>query len=178
MKKQNIFTFLKLFFAPLLVIALGLVLIIHPDSASAVISKIIGGIIILTGIGFGVSAVFNERGRIAKGIAAVVLAMVGGWLVKNPLALAAWFGRIIGILLIFDGIGDISQLRKQGMTFRMPLILTVVGVILVVMPMTTSRLIFSLCGVVVLLVGIGMLLDRIRDRKRLNAAKDDIIDAL
>ncbi len=178
MKKQNIFTFLKLFFAPLLVIALGLVLIINPDSASAVISKIIGWIIILTGIGFGVSAIWSERGRIPKGIAAVVLAMVGGWLVKNPLALAAWFGRIIGILLIFDGIEDISQLRKHGMTFRMPLIITVVGIILVVMPMTTSRLVFSLCGVVVLLVGVGMLLDRIRDKKRLNAPKDDIIDAL
>ena len=178
MKKQNIFTFLKLFFAPLLVIALGLILIVNPDSASALISKIIGWIIILTGIGFGISAIGSERGRIPKGIAAVVLAMVGGWLVKNPLALAAWIGRIIGILLIFDGIDDIGQLRKQGMTFRMPLILTIVGVILVVMPMTTSRLVFSLCGVVVLLVGVGMLLDRIRDRKRLNASSDDIIDAL
>ena len=64
------------------------------------------------------------------------------------------------------------------MTFRMPLLITVVGIILVVLPMTTSRLVFSLCGVVVLLVGVGMLLDRIRDRKRLKAPKDDIVDAL
>lgn len=178
MKKQDFFALIKLLLAPVLVMILGLVLIVNPDSASALIAKVIGWIIILTGIGFGVSAIFNEQSRIGKGIAAVILAMVGGWLVNNPLALAAWIGRIIGILLIIDGIEDITQLKKQGMTFRMPLIITIVGAVLVLMPMTTSRLVFTLCGIVVLVVGIAMLLDRLKGKKQLNAPKDDIIDAL
>lgn len=178
MNKEKIISTIKLLLAPVLVILLGLILIVNPDSASALIAKIIGWIIILTGIGFGVSAIFKDHGRIAKGIAAVVLAMVGGWLVSNPLALAAWIGRIIGILLIVDGIEDILQLRKQGMTFWMPLIVTVVGVVLVVMPMTTSRVVFTLCGIVVLVMGVVMLLDRLKGKKKLNAPKDDIIDAL
>lgn len=178
MNKEKIISMIKLLLAPVLVILLGLILIVNPDSASALIAKIIGWIIILTGIGFGVSAIFKDHGRIAKGIAAVVLAMVGGWLVSNPLALAAWIGRIIGILLVIDGIEDILQLRKQGMSFWMPLIITVVGVVLVVMPMTTSRLVFTLCGIVVLVMGVVMLLDRLKGKKKLNAPKDDIIDAL
>lgn len=177
MKKQEILSLLKLFLAPALVIALGVILIIHPDTASALISKIIGWIIILIAVGTGVSAIFNAKGRIAKGITAVVMAVVGGWLVNNPLALAAWIGRIIGILLVIDGIEDIFQLRRRGMSFLMPLIITVVGAILVLMPMTTSRLVFTLCGIVVLIAGVGMLVERLK-HKRLNGPSDDIIDAL
>lgn len=178
MTKQEILSPVKLFLAPVLVILLGLILIINPDSATALISKILGGILILMAIGTGISAIFNESSRVGKGIFAVILAVAGGWLNSNPLALAAWIGRIIGILLIIDGVQDILELRKQGKTFLLPLIVTVIGAVLVLMPMTTSRLVFALCGVVVLLVGVAMLLDRLKGKKRLNQPKDpDIIDA-
>lgn len=178
MKKQEIISLVKLLLAPVLVILLGLILIINPDSATALISKALGTVIILVGVGFGISAVFEKKGRAAKSIAAVVLAITGGWLVNNPLALAAWIGRIIGILLIIDGVQDIGELRKCGMTFRMPLLVTVIGAVLLLVPMTTSRLVFALIGVVVLVVGVAMLLDRLKGKKRLNQPKNpDIIDA-
>lgn len=178
MKKQDILPLVKMLLAPVLVIVLGLILIVNPDSASALISKILGWVIILVGIAFGLSAIFNESGRIGKAICAVALAVVGGWLVQNPLALAAWIGRIIGVLLVIDGVEDIIELRRQGASFLLPLIITIVGAVLILMPMTTSRVVFSLCGVVVLLIGIGMLIERLKGKKRLNGPKDDIIDAL
>ena len=178
MKKEEILSLIRLIFAPVLVIALGLVLIFNPDSASALISKILGWILICIGVGFGLSAVLNERGRVFKGVVAVIFAVAGGWLVQNPLALAAWIGRIIGILLVIDGVQDMDALRKTGRPFLMPLIVTVVGAILVLMPMATSRLVFSLCGIVVLIVGVGMLLERLKGKKRLEGPEDNIIDAL
>ena len=178
MKKDEIFSLLRLILAPVLVIALGLVLIWNPDSATALISKILGWILICIAVGIGLSAVFQESGRVGKGIAAVLFAVAGGWLVRNPLALAAWIGRFVGVLLVIDGLQDIANLRRAGRRFMMPLIATAVGVILVVMPMATSRLVFTLCGVVVLVIGVGMLLERLRGKKRLESSKDDIIDAL
>lgn len=178
MKKDDIFSLIRLLLAPVLVILLGLVLIFNPDSASALISKVLGWIIIAVGIGFGISAVFNQTGRIGKGICAVILAVAGGWLVNNPLALASWIGRIIGILLVIDGIQDILHLRREGKTFLMPLIVTIVGAVLVLMPMATSRIIFILCGIVVLVIGIAMLLDRLKGQRRLKGTDNDIIDAL
>lgn len=178
MKKQEILALLRLILAPVLVIVLGLILAVKPDSASVLISKILGWIMIAIAIGSGVSAVFQERGRIGKAICAVALAVVGGWLVQNPLALAAWIGRIIGILLIIDGVEDIIELRRQGMSFLLPLIVAIVGAVLVLMPMTTARIVFTLCGIVVLLIGVGMLIDRLKGKKRLGSSKDDIIDAL
>lgn len=178
MKKDDIFSLIRLILAPVMVILLGLILIVNPDSATALISKVLGWILIGIAVGIGLSAVFKDSGRIGKGIAAVLFAVAGGWLVKNPLALAAWIGRFIGVLLIIDGLQDIANLRKVGKSFLMPLIATAVGVILVVMPMTTSRLVFTLCGIVVLLIGVGMLLERLKGKKRLSEPKDDIIDAL
>lgn len=176
MKKQEILSYIRLFLAPVLVMLLGLILIINPDSATALISKTLGTIIILIGVGFGISAIFEKKGRTPKAIAAVVLAVAGGWLVNNPLALAAWIGRFIGVLLIIDGVQDIMELRRFGKTFLMSLIITVVGAVLVLMPLTTSRLVFTLCGVVVLVIGAAMLLDRLKSRPRLKSA-GDIIDA-
>ena len=178
MKKDEIFSLLRLILAPVLVIALGLVLIWNPDSATALISRILGWILICIAVGIGLSAVFQESGRVGKGIAAVLFAVAGGWLVRNPLALAAWIGRFVGVLLVIDGLQDIANLRRAGRRFMMPLIATAVGVILVVMPMATSRLVFTLCGVVVLVIGVGMLLERLKGKKRLESSKDDIIDAL
>ena len=176
MKKQEILSYIRLFLAPVLVMLLGLILIINPDSATVLISKILGGIIILIAIGFGVSAIFDSKGRSVKAITSVVMAIVGGWLVNNPLALAAWLGRFIGVLLIIDGLQDIGELRRFGKTFLLPLIVTIVGAVLVLMPMTTSRLVFTLCGVVVLIIGAAMLLDRMRSKPRLKS-RSDIIDA-
>ena len=50
--------------------------------------------------------------------------------------------------------------------------------VLMVLPLTTSRLVFAVCGIVVLLLGVGMLLDRLKQLHYLPSGKDDIIDAL
>jgi len=176
MKKQDILSYVRLFLAPVLVMLLGLILIVNPDSATAFVSKVLGGILILICIAFGIGAIFEPQGRTVKAIVAVVLAIVGGWLVRNPLALAAWLGRFIGVLLIVDSLQDIAQLRRFGKRYLLPLILAIVGVVLVVMPLTTSRLMFSACGVAVLVIGIIMLLDRLKSKPRLKSG-DDIIDA-
>ena len=54
----------------------------------------------------------------------------------------------------------------------------VLGLVLILMPMTASRMVFSLCGVVILAVGGGMLAERVWEKK--NGEDDDpnIIDAL
>ena len=179
MKNQGFYEKIRIFFAPVGITLLGLVLLVNPDSASALVARLLGWVFGLVAIGFGISAIANSRGRAGKSIAAVICALIGGWLGSNPLVLAAWFGRIIGIVLVLDGVQDIGNNRAQGKRYIMPLIVTVVGAVLVVLPMTASRLIFSALGVVVVILGVSMLLDRIRGNKRLNPPDDpNIIDAL
>ena len=179
MKKQDILPLVNRFLAPGLVILLGLVLVVNPDSAPALIAKLLGWVMIAVAIGLGISAIVTRQSTIGKGIAAVALAVVGGWLTSNPLALAAWIGRFVGILLVVDGVQDILAARKQGVSYRMPIIVTAIGAVLILLPMTTSRVVFTLCGIVVLIVGIAMLADRIRGYRELKEPEDpNIIDAL
>lgn len=178
MNKEKVFSLISRLWAPVALMVLGLVLLFNPDSASALIAKLLGWVLIAFGIGFGIAALTGEEGRTGKAIAAVALAVVGGWLTNNPLALAAWIGRFVGVLLVLDGVQDIAQARKQGERFVLPLIVTVVGAVLILLPMTTTRLVFSLCGAVVLIIGIVMFVDRLRGNRRLNSGGSDIIDAL
>lgn len=175
MNKEKVFDLIGRLWAPVALMVLGLVLLFNPDSASALISRLLGWVLIAFGIGFGIAAIAGENGRVGKGIAAVVLVLAGSWLTKNPLALAAWIGRIVGVLLVIDGLQDIARARSLGERFALPLIVTGVGAVLILLPMTTTRLVFSLCGAVVLLIGTVMLLDRLRSRNRIQG-DDGIID--
>ena len=179
MKKQEFFSTLRFLLAPILVIALGLLLLIHPDSASVLLSRLLGGLLTLLGIGFGIAALFRDRGRIGGLITAAALLIFGGVLSANPLLLAAFAGRVAGLLLVIDGLGDMVQAHRRGVRFLLPLLVTILGGILVLLPMTASRLVFSLCGLAVTVIGVFMLLDRLRLR-RLNGGDEDpnIIDAL
>lgn len=179
MKQPQFSEKLQLLLAPLVLILLGLVLAVNPDSASALISKILGWILALAGGCYGLSALSSSRGRPGKVFAAIVLAIAGGWLVKNPLALAAWIGRFIGILLLINGISDFGTARRCGMRPGFSLVSVLLGVLLIMLPMTASRLLFRLAGLAVAGVGAAMLISRLKGKPRLQEPEDpNIIDAL
>lgn len=178
MKKHDIFSLLYQLASPLALMLLGLTLIFSPDTASALLSRILGWVAILAGVGIGIAAIFSKNGQVAKGILAVGCVSIGGFLMRNPLVLAAGLGRILGVLLILRGGRDVIQSRRRGHGQLLAIAVTVIGVVLTVLPMTTSRLVFSGIGAVVLLIGVAMLLDRLKDRKYLDDHDPNIIDAL
>lgn len=179
MKNDNISLLLQVVFTPIMLMILGFVLVFHPDFASAMIARVLGWAIILVGVGSVAIALLSHQDAVGKGIVAVICALVGGWLLKNPLKLAAAIGRVVGILLTLRGVQDIRNAIQWrcGMTFA--LLSAAVGVLLIVLPMTTSRIVMTLLGFVVILLGIAMLLDRLKLRGRIkNSSGDDdeIID--
>ena len=178
MKKNKILSLVYPFASPVALIILGAVLLLFPDSASVLVAQVLGWAMVIAGVVFAVSAVASPGGTAGKVICAVVCLAVGGWLVKNPLILAKGVGRFVGILLAIRGIQDLFQsVSAQGKLLSV--VTAAIGVILILLPMTTSRVVFSLCGLVVLLIGIALFVDRVRKR-RLMEPKDDpnIIDAL
>ena len=177
MKKQNLSAFLSRFATPIVLIALGLVLIFCPDTASALISKVAGWGLLMAGIIVAVAMVVDRNWSVTKILTILVFVGLGRWLMAHPLAWAAWGGRIIGALVLLRGIRDFTQSAfTQGKVLSA--LTALLGLVLLLMPMTASRMVFSLCGVVVLAVGGGMLAERIWEKK--NGEDDDpnIIDAL
>ena len=179
MKKQDILSLIQLLLVPALLILLGLILVLNPDTASALISKLLGYALTLGAVGTGLAAVFSHSGKARKAVCAVVLAMVGGWLMMHPLWLTAWVSRFLGILIMVNSGMDLVYALKCKRNVIFHAAATAIGALLVLMPMSASRLVFTLCGVAVLVIGGVMLLDRIRGRRWLQEGDDpNIIDAL
>ena len=179
MKKQDILPMVQLLLVPVLLILLGLILIVNPDSASVMISRLIGYVLTLAAVVTGLAAIFSSIGKVRKGICAVVLALVGGWLMMHPLWLTAWISRFLGILIMVNSGMDLIYAIKCRRHVIFHAAATAIGAVLILMPMSASRLVFTLCGVAVLVIGGMMLLDRIRGRRWLTEGDDpNIIDAL
>lgn len=177
MKKQKLSAFLSRYATPAVLIVLGLVLILCPDTASALISKVAGWGLMMAGIVVAVAMVVDSNWSVSKILTILVLVGLGRWLMTHPLAWAAWGGRIIGLLLLLRGIRDFTQsVFTQGKVLSV--VTAVMGLMLILLPMTASRMVFSLCGVVLLVVGGGMLAERIWEKKNWEDDDPNIIDAL
>ena len=179
MKKQDLLSLLNLLLVPCLLMLLGVILVANPDVASAMVAGTIGYILIAAAVIGGIAAMVSSQGKIGKALFSVALAMIGIWLVQNPLILAAWIGRVLGILIIINVLPDLVYAVKQKRSFLFHALAALAGGVLVMLPMTASRLVFTLCGIAVLVIGAVMFVDRIRGRRWLTAGEDpNIIDAL
>ena len=179
MKKQDILSLVQLLLVPVLLILLGLILVVNPDTASVLISKLLGYVLTLCAIGAGIAAIFSRTKKAMKVICVVVLAMVGGWLMMHPLWLTAWVSRFLGMLILVNSGMDLIFALKQNRNVIFHAAAAAIGALLILMPMSASRLVFTLCGVAVLVIGGVMFLDRIRGRRWLHEGDDpNIIDAL
>ena len=176
MRKNKILSLIRRFASPVALALLGLILLLFPDSASVLVAKVLGWGVFLVGVGFAIAAIASPGGTAGKVLAALACLAVGTWLVKNPLVLAKGVGRFIGILLLIRGAQDFFQ-SGQSKGRLLSLIVAVLGVVLIVLPMTTSRLVITLCGLVLVFLAVMMGLDRLRFFRH-SGGGPDIIDAL
>ena len=180
MNKTDFMSLVKLLITPVVLMILGVVLLVCPDSATTILVRILGWLLIAVAVGLGIWAVAVPGSIVSRVLGAAIFGLAGIWMVTHPLGLAVWLGRLVGILLLIQGLQDIIYIRSLHASLFLPLLTAVAGIILVVLPMTTSRLVFRGSGAVVLIIGGYMLFDRLRNRSRLQGPPDNpnIIDAL
>lgn len=176
---------LRLLAAPAATVLLGLVLLFSPDTASALVGKLIAWGCILAAIAFGAGALFGTKsGRNNRVIWAVVCFAGGMWLMMNPLTVAKFLGRVLGIvLMIRGGQSAADNIRYQGkkLVISRGLILgamtAVIGAVLVILPLASSRMFFNVIGIALICTGIAQALDKLRGKKLLKDGGDpNIID--
>lgn len=162
---------------PVLTCVLGLCLIFRPGSLTTSIAWVVGIVIALVGAGkivafFTDSAVQRDFLRLCGG---VILLLLGFSIMRRPVNLEQQVVRIIGIVLLLQGIrGYVSPYAAHEKVTS--IFSCIAGVILIMMPLAVSRLAVVICGIVVLLIGIGMVIDLLTGNH--NGDEPDIIDAL
>lgn len=179
MKKDTVLGWLRLLFTPAVICLLGLSMLLRPDSASALVGKVLGWGLVIAGVYYAVTAISTRRNGVHSALNAAIALLLALRLLHNPLWLAAFGGRLVGLILLFIGIGELRDAAKLGLPRLVPGGITAAGVVLLLLPRTASRLLVMLAGAVTLAVGVAMLVSRLR-HPRLSPGDDDpnIIDAL
>lgn len=165
------------FAMPAVMVLLGIILLLNPDSAAVLVASVAAWILLACGAFYGISLLLGSRAK--RGVwllTSAVCLMLGTALLANPLLLAANLGRFLGLLLAVEGI---QNLMKHSVSKAMAVLTLVGAAVLLTAPMTASRLVFSLCGLILLVIGAAQIWERLR-RRQLNRGSDDpnIIDAL
>lgn len=185
-RKIVIPTLVNLAGIPLILIVVGLVLIISPDSASALIAKILGWVLTAYGVFFGISSFMSLRSkRMSMLMYAIICLFIGTWLVRNPLVLAKGIGKFLGIMLGLrgvNGIFDALNVRKRGGSYIAGLVLGALtlaaGLWMMLSPLSPSRILMSVVGIVFVVIGVANLLNVKGEVKALISGEDtNIIDA-
>lgn len=160
MTKQKIIFYIRQLLTPGLMAVLGLTLIFSPDSASALIARVLGWLAAAAGI---LLIIAGAKGKtLSQVLYGAACLLVGIWLIRNPLFLAKSIGRISGLVLLVRGIGDILESSQESRELVIPILTTGLGAVLLLLPMTTSRVVMILFGVVLLALGGATLASRIR----------------
>lgn len=185
MKKYTPAELLNMLAMPALTVILGLILLLSPDTASALVGRVLAWVTILAAVALGAGSVFGSvTGRSSRTVAAVVCGAVGIWMLMNPLFLAGIIGRVLGLYLLLRGIQDgrTHFLLSGGKPALSPglvlaAVTAVIGLVLILVPLATSRVLFSVIGIVMICVGIAEGIDRLKGRNLLEEGSDpNIID--
>ena len=182
MKKNNWGSFLSLAALPLLQLLLGAVLLLNPDGALAAIFRIIGWLLVAVALVLAISLAMDRVRSPGRVIGAVICGIGGALLLRNPLILAASTGKILGLLLIIRALAGMVQGGKfsgtPGRHALGELPELIIGAFLLLSPMTPTRLIFGIIGVVLIVGAVLKLLGMKQELVALTGPENPkIIDA-
>ena len=170
----------------LLLVALGCLLMFRPDFGSAAVATVLGwAMIVIGGIMIFVCLLSWPVLGIPQLLIGIAAAGFGVYILLNPLMLASIFGIAVGIYLAFQGLVSVFEslkLRKLSYRFLPSLIVGFImfalGLVLILAPLTSSRLVMTLVGLAMALCGGVRFLLRAWAARKLSQPKadPDIVD--
>ena len=176
MRKYTPMQLVRLLAVPALTVMMGLILLLSPDTASVLVGKLLGWVFLLMApVDF-----FSSRAAGKKSILRpLFIALIGLWVLANPLSITKMLGRILGLAFLIWGINSFRRTDRQPGSLRTLAAgaVTVLGIVLFLLPMTASRLVLGIAGIVIIAIGVTDGYDRLRGKKRLEGGDDpNIID--
>lgn len=184
MNKEKLLYNLRRYAGPGIMVLAGLFLMVSPDTASVLLARLIGWVCIGAGICCGIAS-FNAFQKTRLVSIAVLCLGLGIFVTAFPLAIAKILSRIVGLALVSLGGGRIHRYlleKEAGSPDRGTLIIAictaVAGAVLFLLPMTLSRILLVICGVVLVIIGGVNFYGEYRKQKLLPGGDDpNIIDA-
>lgn len=175
MNKKTLTYFLQTCGIDALMVLAGLILTVNPDGATALVTKLLGWVLVLGGAGRLVIPTLQKR-PILPGVwigwgLAIALGVV---LLSRPMILATLAGRMLGIMLVVEGLHSL----RGGGNRVLAAVTLVAGAVLFLLPRTLTNTVLILCGLALMVIGVVNILSKLCVLRRLEQARDpNIIDA-
>lgn len=151
----------------------GAVLILFPNHAVSLVTKLMAWVLVATGV-YNVIKLILTRHISHSPIWTVLYLIVGGYMLSHPLIIADMMGRILGLFLVSQGVSDMTHaIHPRAKTLGM--LTLIAGIVLVILPRTLTDTLLGLVGLVLIIVGIINLLGK--SRRSLPKGDPNIIDA-
>lgn len=171
MKNNELTAAVKALMVPGLLVGTGLILTVNPDSATRLLGLVMGWALIAVGAYCAWLSYRDAFGRMRRVLAMAVCWAIGLRMLSHPLAVAEGLGRLAGAVLLLKGLNDVTnaftQKRKNQGIGEM-----IAGGLLFLVPMFASRMVMSVIGMVMLVLGAVMGIEKLRDHRRLNTWED------
>lgn len=159
----------------ILTVLAGLILLVNPDGATALVTKILGWVLVIAGsLRLVIPTVMKQPIPLGGWIINGFLIIAGVVLLAKPLILANFIGLFFGVCILLEGLRSLFS----GGSRTLAVITIAVGAVLILIPRTLVQTVLGLCGIVMIIIGVMNILGRLRAVKRLEEARDpNIIDA-
>lgn len=165
-----------------LMILFGVILTVYPDSASVLVSAVLGWLLIAGGVALVIAGLIGGV-HLMTLIQGGGLLVAGAWLHRNPLMIASVLGIVLGLVALSQGwrkAKRVSHSRLYG-GFRIwdaivAALELLAGVMLILTPLSLSRLVMTIAGIFMVICGAADLVGSWKSRSYLDGS-GDIIDA-
>lgn len=161
----------------LVMILCGAVLLLFPNSAVALVTKLLAWILVIAGVYNVIKNLTGKTGDVKSWVFAVLYLAVGGYMLSHPLVISELVGRVLGLILVVQGLGDLRR-SQYGAAKALGGLTLAGGIVLMLIPRTLVNTLLALVGLVLIVVGVINCLGKLRLGGRLEEHNDpSIIDA-
>ena len=147
-------------------VALGVILLLWPESSLEVLSQLVGLALAIGGVIAVVLYFVNHDGLMLSTlqlIFGVILAAIGVWIFLRPAGLVALIPTIIGLIIVINGVADLGQTitlsrQKYGkwwLSLIFAVLTIVFGLVLIIKPFGIAAFITRVIGVVLIFNGVS-----------------------
>lgn len=143
----------------LLMIVCGGILALCPDSASVLISAVLGWLIIAAGVAMVIAGAIGGV-EVVSILQGAFLLLAGSWLHRHPLMIASVLGIVLGLTAICQGWRRAKRARRTKLyggfwvwDAGVAALELLAGLVLIFVPLSLSRLVVTLAGVFMVICG-------------------------
>ncbi len=158
--------------AYLVMILCGAILLLFPNSAVALVTKVLGWILVASGIYNVIKNLSIHNRDVSHWLWPALYLAMGIFLLSNPLSIGNGIGRCLGLILTVRAVQELRGGRSLSSMLTLA-----AGVVLILVPQALFNTLLGFAGILLIAIGVINVWGRLSSRHLEEGSDPNIIDA-